>query len=88
MRAGGGTYGVDDEVVQEPSAGNGKESNPVTLEDQPVGDLGVLHRIALVPLRLVHIQSPNEDGESGNNTETKGETPDSPEVVGTETMFQ
>ena len=83
-----GAYGVDDEVVQEPSAGNGKESDPVALDDQPVGNLGVPHGIALVPLRLVHIQSPDEDCESGNDTETKGETPDSPEVVGTETVIQ
>ena len=42
----------------------------------------MFHRIAFEPLGFVHIYSPKQDGESGDDTETKGETPDGPEVVG------
>ena len=70
--SGEGTHRVDDEIVQEPRGGNCEESNPVALDDQPVGNLGVLHRITLEPFRLVHIQSPKHDCESGDCTEAKG----------------
>ena len=66
------THGVDDEIVHKPRGGNCKESNPVTLDDQPVRNLGVPHRITLEPLGLVHVQPPNKDGKSGDDTETKG----------------
>ena len=74
----GGTYWVDDEVIQEPRGRDGKEPDPVSLNDQPVRDLGVPHGIAFEPLGLLHPQSPQEDGKGGDDTETKGETPDSP----------
>ena len=77
----GETYGVGDKVIEEPREGDRKESNPVALDDQPVRDLGVLHRIALEPLGLIHVQPPDEDGEGREDTETEGETPDGPEVV-------
>lgn len=82
------TYGVDDEVVDKPREGNSSEADPVALDDQPVGNLGVLHRIAFEPVRLIHVQSPNQDGKGGDDTETKGETPDGPEVVGSEAKIQ
>ena len=41
----------------------------------------MLHRITLESLGLLHIQSPDENGEGGDDTETKRETPDGPEVV-------
>ena len=69
---GGETYRVDDEIIHEPRGGNSKESDPVALNDQPVGNLGVFHRIALEPVRLFHVQSPEQDGESGDETEAKG----------------
>jgi len=47
----------------------------------------VPHGIAFEPLRLFHPQSPYEDGKGGDNTEPKGETPDSPEVVGSEAIL-
>lgn len=80
------THGVDDKVIYEPRGGDGEESNPVTFDDQQVGDLGIPHRIAFKPLRFVHIDSPNQNGESWDDTETEGETPDGPEVVRTEAM--
>ena len=40
------THGVSDEVVWEPGGGNSKKPDPVPLDDQPVGDPSVLHRIA------------------------------------------
>jgi hypothetical protein len=83
MRQAEETYGVNNEVVQEPRGGNGKKPNPVTLDDQPVRDLGVLHRIASEPLWFLHVYSPNQDCESGDDTETKRNTPDSPEMVRT-----
>jgi len=82
------THGVDDEIVHEPRGGNGKESNPVALDDQPVGNPGVLHRITLEPLGFVHVQPPNQDGKSGDDTETKGQTPYGPEVVWSKAMVQ
>ena len=85
---GGGTYGVDNEVIQEPRGRNGKEPDPVSLNDQPVRDLGVLHGIALEPLGFIHPQPPQEDGEGGNDTEPKGEAPDSPKVVGSEATIR
>lgn len=86
MRNGGEkTYRINDKVVNKPRCGDGKESNPIALDDQPVGNLGVLHRIALESLRFIHVNPPNQDGESRDDTETKRETPDCPEVVGTET---
>jgi len=68
----GETHGVDDEVVHEPRGGNRKEPDPVALDDQPVGNLGVLHRITLEPLGLVHVQPPKQDSKSGDYTETEG----------------
>ena len=55
------TYRADDEIVHEPREGNSKESDPVALNDQPVGNLGVLHRIALEPVRLIHVQPPEQE---------------------------
>jgi len=66
------THGVDDEIVHEPRGGNRKESNPVAFDDQPIGNLGVLHRITLEPVGLVHVQSPKQDGKSRDDTETEG----------------
>ena len=42
----GGDARENNEVVSEPGGGNGKKSNPVPLDDQPVGDPSVVHRIA------------------------------------------
>ena len=81
-------HGIGDEVIHEPREGDGSESDPVALNDQPVGDLGILHRIALEPLGLLHINSPDEDGNGGDDTETKGETPDGPEMVGSKAIIQ
>ena len=36
------------------------------------------------PLGLLHIQPPNQDSEGGDDTKTKRDTPDGPEVVRTE----
>ena len=58
LRTGMGTYGVDNEVIQEPRGRDGKEPDPVPLNDQPVGDLGVPHGVALEPLRFLHPQPP------------------------------
>ena len=82
------TDGVEDEVVNEPRGGDSKESDPVTLDDEPVGDLGVPHRIALEPLRFVHVYSPKKDGESRDEAKAEGETPDGPKVVGTKTVVK
>jgi len=76
--------GVDDEVIDEPRGGDSEETTPITLDDQPIRDLGIPHRIALESLRFLHVQSPKQDSKSGDDTETKGETPDGPEMVGSE----
>lgn len=57
---------------------------PSKFGDQPVGDLGVLHRIKFEPLGFVHAYPSNQNGKSGNHTETKREMQDSPEAVGAE----
>ena len=88
MKWGGETYGIGDKVIEEPRGGDGKESDPVALEDQPVGDLGVLHGIALEPFGLLHLQPPEEDCQGGDHTETKRDTPDGPQVVGSEAITQ
>ena len=88
MGRGGETHGVNNEVVNEPRGGDSKEPNPVALDDEQVGDLGVPHRIAFEPLRFVHVYSPNQDGESGDDTKAEGETPDGPKVVRTETAIK
>jgi hypothetical protein len=49
------TYGIGDKVIEEPRGGDGEESDPVALEDQPVGDLGVLHGVTLEPFGLLHL---------------------------------
>ena len=82
------THGVYDEIVHEPRGGNCEESNPVALDDQPVGNLGVLHRITLEPFGLVHIPSPKQDGKSRDGTETEGQTPYGPEVVWSKAMIK
>ena len=79
---------VKNEVINEPRSGNSSESNPVAFDDEPVGDLGVFHRIAFVPLRFVHIYSPNQDRESREDAKAKGETPDGPKVVRTEAKIK
>lgn len=85
---GGGeeTYGVSNKIIDKPRGGYTEEPDPVAFEDQPVGNLGVLHGITFEPLGFIHVYSPNQDGESRDHTEAKGDTPNSPEVVGTETM--
>ena len=81
---GGGTHRVSDKVVQEPRSGYSEQPDPIALEDQPVRDFGVPHRITPEPLGLFHIQPPNQDSEGGDDTQTKRDTPDGPEVVWTE----
>ena len=71
MRGGGGAYRVSDKVVQEPRSGNSEQSDPIALEDQPVRDFGVPHRITPEPLGLFHIQPPNQDSEGGDDTKSK-----------------
>jgi hypothetical protein len=82
------TYGVYDEVVHEPRGGDSEEPDPVALDNQPVGNLRVLHRIALEPLGLLHVYPPEQDGECREGTETKGETEDSSQVIRTAAMIQ
>jgi len=64
-----------------PSKRDSSQRDAIALDDQEVRNFGILHGILLVPSRLFHAQTPYEDSESGNDTQTKGDTPDSTEVV-------
>ena len=64
-----------------PSKRDSSQRNAIALDDQEVGNFGILHGILLIPSGLFHAQTPYEDGESGNDTQAKGDTPDSTEVV-------
>ena len=51
-----------DKVVNEPSKRDGEEVDPVALNDKPIWDSSVAHRILSVMRRILHVQPPNEDG--------------------------
>ena len=75
------SYRISNEVVNEPGDRDCREADPVTLQDEPVGHLGVGHGILLVPSRFFHAETPYKDSEGGDNAQTQRQSPDGPEVV-------
>lgn len=70
-------------VVDEPGDGQGSQLDPVALEDKPVGDLGVAHRVLLVGNGLDHKDTSDQEDKRGNESKEKGATPDGTGVVET-----
>ena len=58
-RVGKETHWAEDKIVHKPREGDGGESNPVALNDQPVRDFCVLHGITSKSLGLFYVDSPN-----------------------------
>ena len=65
------TNRVRDEVVNEPRNTDGKQAGPVALEDKPIGDSDVFHRIFLESIGLGHPESPNEHCCCRDHTKTR-----------------
>ena len=70
-----------DEVVDEPSERDGHKADPVTLNNEPIRDSSVAHRILSVMRRIFHVQPPKEDGQCGNGSQPEGQAPNSAQVV-------
>lgn len=65
------THGVCNEVVDEPGEGNSYPFSPVATNDQPVRSRSVSHRVLLVVPRLIHVESPEQDSDGRNGTDTQ-----------------
>lgn len=70
-----------DEVVNEPCEGDTSEVFPIAAEYQEVRSRTTVHGVLLEVTRLLHLQPPNEDSSSRDDTETERQTPDSAEMV-------
>lgn len=72
---------IRDEVVDEPSQRNRRQTDPVTLNHEPVRNTRVAHRVLSVVCWVLHIQPPKEDGQSGNSSQPKRQAPDGTQVI-------
>lgn len=64
-----------------PSHGDSSKADPIAADDKPVGNLGVTHGILLETRGVLHVEPPDEDGNGGDDTQAKRETPHSAQVV-------
>ena len=67
-----------------PGCGNRGKSHAITTEDKEVRDSGVLHRVPFVPIRLIHVQPPDEHRDGGDDSERQRTAPYSVEMTRTE----
>lgn len=66
-----------DEIVDEPRRADGEKVLPIPSDDKPVRCLRARHRVFLVPGWFFHVQPPEKDENSGDDTEAQGEPPHS-----------
>ncbi len=78
---------IHNEVIYKPHNADCRQTFPISLEDEPIRDLGVLHGIPFIPSGLLHVVTPGEDGSSWDHTEAKGQAPDGTQVAFTKTSF-
>lgn len=72
---------IRDEVVNEPSQRNRHQIDPITLNHKPIRNARVAHRVLPVMCRVLHIQPPNEDRQSGKDPQPKGQAPYGAQVI-------
>jgi hypothetical protein len=53
--------GIRGKVVEEPDDGDGDETGPIKLDDEPVRDFGVAHATLRISISFFHLDSEIED---------------------------
>lgn len=79
------TYGVGDEVVDEPRKRNAEQLFPVALDNEPVWGRSTSDGALLVVAGLLNVPTPEEDGNGRDGTKTKRKPPHETQVVLTTT---
>jgi hypothetical protein len=71
-----------------PCYSDSRKPYAVSANDEPIRNLGALHRILLVPIRLIHAQPPDEDGKCGDDAQSKRPPPNGAEMVRPEAAWK
>lgn len=68
-------------IIEEPDESNNKQAEPVVFQDDSVGNLHVLHGLALILLGLLELKPHQEQHHRRDNTQSQSHTPSGAEVV-------
>ncbi len=81
------THRIRNKIIYKPRNADCRQTFPISLEDELIRDLRVLHGIPLEPSGLLHVETPGEDGNGWDHTEAEGQAPDGTEVVFAKASF-
>lgn len=72
---------LHDKIVEEPGGGDCRETDPVTTENQQVRNFTADHSVLLIPSRLLHAKSPDQDSERRDYAKAQRKSPHGTKVV-------
>lgn len=69
------------ERIEKVDSRNSQQPQPIPLQQQPIWDRRMLHRVLLIRLGLLHFESEIHQKEGRDDTEAEGDAPDDFEPV-------